>query len=157
MEEESLARFRRAYWKVVHLVDALRLRLWEDKGLTLPQLRVLFILRRHPGATTNFISQQLGVTVSTVSGLVDKLVRAGLVERLQAPDDRRVIPLRLTPEGESVVGDIRQINREYLANIASALGDDLEEVTQALEKLGSAAETLPPPSNPLEVSVEPER
>jgi DNA-binding MarR family transcriptional regulator len=148
MDDELLGRFRRAYWATIHGVDALRLRAWEDRGLTLPQLRVLFLLRQHPGATTNFLSDRLGVTVSTVSGLVDKLARAGLVERRPDPRNRRIVPLGLTAEGEAVVGEVRQINRSYLDRVAADLGDDLGAVADALERLAEASRRVPAEARP---------
>lgn len=145
MDDELLARFRSSYWVAVHSVDALRLRVWEEHGLTLPQLRVLFLLRRNPGATTNYLSGRLGITVSTVSGLVDKLVRAGLVERRHDPNDRRLVPLGLTLEGEAIAGEVREINRAYLDGVAELLGDELTQVTQSLERLAEAARRAPIP------------
>src|SRR5260370_20023032 len=111
MDDDLELRFRRSYWALVHYVDTRRLRTWEDRGLTLPQLRVLFHLRAQPGITTNALAQQLGLTTPTVSGLVDKLARAGLVERGLRAEDRRVIPLMLTDEGVATVGAIREGNQ----------------------------------------------
>jgi DNA-binding MarR family transcriptional regulator len=127
----------------VHYVDTMRLRTWEERGLTLPQLRILFHLRAQPGTTTNAVARRLGLTMPTVSGLVDKLCRAGLVERGQRADDRRVIPLSLTDEGRAVVGEIREGNRAYLDALAEHLGEDLETTTEALERLVEGINTLP--------------
>lgn len=142
-DSDYINRFRRAYLHIVHHVDALRLRVWEEKGLTLPQLRLLFIIRANPDCTTNYLATRLGITMSTVSGQVDKLVRAGLVERGHDPKDRRVVPLHLTSEGESVVGEIRHGNRVYLAGLAESLGDDLLPLTEALEKLAEVTDKYP--------------
>jgi len=143
MTDDDATRFRTAYWAVVHNLDALRLHTWEQRGVTLPQLRILFYLRAHPEATTNVLAARMGLTVPTVSGLVDKLVRAGLVERGQRPDDRRIIPLRLTDDGRAVVGEIRQGNRAYLSGLAADLGADLAPTTAALERLVAAIEQRP--------------
>jgi DNA-binding MarR family transcriptional regulator len=142
-EDDVFGRFRAAYWAVVHNLDVRRLQVWEERGLTLPQLRVLFYVRAHPGTTTNALASLLGLTTATISGLVDKLVRAGLIERRPSEDDRRVIPLWLTPEGQATVGEIRQGNRAYLAALAEHLGDDLGPVTATLEQLVAAIERLP--------------
>ena len=150
--DDLTIRFRRAYWAMVHHVDVLRLQAWEQRGLTLPQLRVLFHVRAQPGITTNALAGHLGLTAPTVSGLVDKLVRAGLVERGQRADDRRVIPLTLSAEGQAVVGEIRQGNQAYLAELADHLGGDLEPLTVALERLVGAIESLPAPRETEEVA-----
>ena len=136
-------RFRKAYWAVVHNLDVLRLQVWEERVLTLPQLRILFYVRANPGTTTNALAARLGLTTATVSGLVDKLARAGLIERRQREDDRRVIPLYLTEEGQAVVGEIRVGHRAYLDGLAGELGDDLESITATLERLVEAIERLP--------------
>lgn len=137
MDDDLERRFRVAYWDVVHYVDRQRLRTWEDRGLTLPQLRILFQLRAQPGITTNALARQLGLSTPTVSGLVDKLVRASLVERGQRAEDRRVIPLMLTEEGASTVGEIREGNRALLTALSSQLGPELKHVTESLEQLAA--------------------
>jgi DNA-binding MarR family transcriptional regulator len=119
------------------------LRTWEDHGVTLPQLRVLFYLRTQPGVTTQVLASALGLRVPTVSGLIDKLVRNGLVERGSDPDDRRLIPLSLTVQGQEVVGTIRQGNQAYLQQLASDLGDDLDEMTRVLELLAERVAQRP--------------
>ena len=135
-------RFRSAYWSVVHYVDTLRLRAWEERDLTLPQLRILFNLRGTPGTTTNVLARRLGLTTPSVSGLVDKLARAGLVERGQRAGDRRVIPLTLTTEGAALVGELRDDNRALLAAGARELGPDLPRVTEAMELLATCVTRL---------------
>jgi DNA-binding MarR family transcriptional regulator len=143
MEEELATRFRKAYWAIVHNVDVLRLHIWEERGITLPQLRVLSYLRAYPGATTNTVAKALGLTAPTVSGLVDKLVIAGLVARGSNPDDRRVIPLSLTEEGTGVISEIRQGNSAYLTELARDMGDDLAAITDTLEQLVAAIGARP--------------
>ncbi len=135
MHNNDTERFRSAYWEIVHNLDLLRLRVWEERGITLPQLRILFILRAQPGMTTNALASQLGLSAATVSGLIEKLVKAGLVERRQDPEDRRLIPLHLTDAGWEIVGEISQGNRSYLGALAEDLGDDLSTVIASMERI----------------------
>jgi len=128
-----------AYWQSMRHLDSLRLRQWEESQLTMPQLRVLFQLRRCPGITTGSLARNIGVTVSTTSGLVAKLAERGLVERGTADDDRRQIPLTLTESGQRLAGELVEISRPILAGVVEQLGDRLEEVVEALELLRSAA------------------
>ena len=99
-------RFQAAYWRAVRELDTVRLLQWERFHLTLPQLRLLFQVRRSPAITTAQLSRAMGITVSTTSGLVAKLADAGLVLRGQGADDRRQIPLELTDAGRALAGDL---------------------------------------------------
>jgi DNA-binding MarR family transcriptional regulator len=138
MQDDVTTRFRAAYWALIHNADALRLRVWEEHGVTLPQLRILFTLRSHPAATTSMLAKLLGLTAPTVSAQVDKLVRAGLIARGDRAADRRVIPLALTEAGHGAVGAISQTHQAYLTTVAADLGADLAAVTAAMERLAAA-------------------
>ena len=138
-DDTTRLRFRQAFWRAFREADSLRLRQWERSHVTLPQLRVLYHLRRHPGATTGELARRLSITVSTTSGLVIKLVDRGLVVRGSLADDRRQAPLRLTDDGDDRLGEISDDGRAFLVDVADRLGADLEGVVQALELLAEAA------------------
>lgn len=89
VDPDALTRFRHAYWQGLLELDNLRLTQWEHANLTLPQLRLLLQVRRSPGITIGQLARRLTVTVSTVSGLVTKLVDRGLLMRTASADDRR--------------------------------------------------------------------
>jgi DNA-binding MarR family transcriptional regulator len=132
-------RLRAAYWQVVFDLDSLRLQQWEKSNLTLPQLRVLFQVRRNPGTTTGQLAKALGITVSTTSGLVAKLADAGLLTRGSSQEDRRQIPLELSPEGLQLAGELAETTRPFLNAVFDELGDDGDQVAVALESLAAAA------------------
>jgi DNA-binding MarR family transcriptional regulator len=138
LAETTEQRFRSAYWQAVRDYDVVRLRQWEQWHVTLPQLRVLYQVRRTPGIITGDLARLLGITVSTTSGLVSNLADRGLVERGSAPGDRRQIPLQLSTEGEALVGEIRGPSQAFLDGVISRLGDDLDGLTAALERLAQA-------------------
>lgn len=131
-------RFRAAYWQVVHDLDTARLQQWEYSRLTLPQLRVLSQVRRAPGITTGQLARCIGITVSTTSGLVSKLVDRGLVVRGSSRDDRRQIPLELSEAGQRLAGELAETTRPFLKAVAEELGDELADVVTALETLAAA-------------------
>jgi DNA-binding MarR family transcriptional regulator len=114
----------REYSRAVVLSDPSRLEVWEELGLTMSQLRVLHHLNRQPGMTAGTLAERLGVRPSTVTGIVDRLVRHDLVERLADPDDRRVVRNILTPRGGEVVTDISRAGRMFVTNILDRLPDD---------------------------------
>ena len=86
--------------------------------------------RAQPGVTTGEMARLLGVSVSTTSGLVIKLVDRGLLVRTTLPEDRRQEPLYLTETGEALVGELLAEGRQFLDRVAERLGDDLPLVPQ---------------------------
>lgn len=70
-------------------------------GLSIPQFDVISTLTEREGITQGELAQRLYVTKGNVSGLVDRLVEAGLVERRPIPGDRRSHALHLTDEGRA--------------------------------------------------------
>ena len=54
-------------------------RAWAELGLTTAQLRVIFHMRESPGVTAGELACRLSVTPPTISGIVDRLVKLGLV------------------------------------------------------------------------------
>ncbi len=133
----------REYSRSVALSDPSRLEIWEDLGLTMSQLRVLLYLNRDPGMTAGRLAERLGVRPSTVTGIVDRLVRHDLVCRRPDSDDRRVVRNLLTPRGSEVMSDISRAGRSFLTNILDRLGDDqLTLVLESLTALTDTAETM---------------
>ncbi len=72
------------------MFDPLRFRAWAELGLTTAQLRVMFLLRDMPGVTAGELATRLKVTPPTISGIVDRLVRVGLVRREFGPPCSRL-------------------------------------------------------------------
>lgn len=77
----------------------------DDPATELPvaQIRVCSILRDGP-RTMSALSHDLGISLSAITQIADRLERAGLVERTSMPKDRRVKSLRLTAYGVDVIG-----------------------------------------------------
>src|SRR4051794_41690374 len=92
VDEVLLAGLRRAMAISVRAAD-------EMGDLSPVQLRALTVLQDVPGANLNDLASAMGVTVSTTSRLVDRMVAAGLVDRKPSPQTRREISLALTPAG----------------------------------------------------------
>ena len=84
-------------------------------------------------------AKRLGITVSTTSGLVIKLVDRGLVTRGSLADDRRQAPLSLTEAGLALLGELSDEMHTYMSEVTARLGTDLDAITQALEILAEAA------------------
>src|SRR5215210_9019645 len=68
-------------------------------GLSIPQFDLLSTLTEREGLSQQELAERLYVTKGNVSGLLDRMVEAGLVERRSIPGDRRSNALHLTPKG----------------------------------------------------------
>src|SRR6187549_2565972 len=75
-------------------------RLFRPHGLTASQYNVLSVLAAHPeGTSQRELSDVLVVDRSNVTGLIDRMEKAGWVRRADDPEDRRVYRIMLTPAG----------------------------------------------------------
>lgn len=71
--------------------------------VTMQQLRLLLLLRVHGPLGGHQLARHLDVSMPTVTGVVDRLVERGLVERRENPADRRVRLVALSDAGRDVV------------------------------------------------------
>jgi DNA-binding MarR family transcriptional regulator len=137
---ELMIRVAYAYGDALGIIDALRIQGWSEDGLTMPQIRLLWVLRDDDGLPVGALAEHLGVNPSTITGHVDRLARQGLVRREEDPSDRRIVRNFLTEEGQAIVAAQRHVAGEFLLNILRRLdGAQLERLETALGDLNSAA------------------
>jgi len=128
------------FGKAARLLDSLRLHFWEERGLTLPQLRILFKIREEPGIGVREMAQAFEVSPSNITQQVDKLVARGLVCRAERPEDRRQVAHTITETGEAVAGEISQEAREYTHSLLIGMSSkERDELTRLLQHLLDAA------------------
>ena len=108
-------------------------------GLTPAQSEVMRILGDHAPLSLTGLGELLVCESGTQpSRLVDRLVAAGLVERVTAHDDRRHVALSLTAAGRSVEAAVRDVEQQLYADIdAATAGLDMRPVIQALRRLSA--------------------
>ena len=94
--------------------------------LPVAQLRALNVLGRgdvERTPTMGELAEALSIALSTVTQLVERIEKRGLVRREHSdPDDRRVVRLALTDEGRRLLGERRRLRRERLAAALGQLG-----------------------------------
>jgi MarR family transcriptional regulator, organic hydroperoxide resistance regulator len=94
-----------------HQVIGQRLR---EIGLSIAQFDLLSTLTESEGITQRDLAERLYVTKGNVSGLVDRLVEAGLVERHPIALDRRSYALRLTEQGRNLAHQGMQLQKDFV-------------------------------------------
>ena len=85
--------------------------LYEALGLYRGQSRVLRALWDREGLTHTELSRQLQVQPATITKMIQRMEKAGFVERRQDPDDQRVSRVSLTAAGRSIREDVQQVWR----------------------------------------------
>ncbi|MCX5829957.1 MAG: MarR family transcriptional regulator [Deltaproteobacteria bacterium] len=84
--------------------------------VTFVQAGILFLLKQSNVRTMSDLSQLIGVDNSTLTGLVDRLEKAGFVARQASPTDRRSLLIQVTPdgiaEGDKAKMIIKRVNEE---------------------------------------------
>jgi len=104
-----------------------------EHDLSIPATRLLGVLRdREP--TMNELARLLDLDKSSVTGLVDRAERRGLVERVPSPADRRAVLVRLTAGGRSLVSAAALL---FAADVTDLLGRLAPRDRAALSRLVS--------------------
>jgi MarR family transcriptional regulator, 2-MHQ and catechol-resistance regulon repressor len=124
-------------------------------GLTCPQFDVIATLGNTPGLTMGQIAEKTLVTKGTLTGIVDRLEKKGLVQRIVPPENRRCFVIVLTPAGEQVFNTAFPIHIQTLKRqFGSMSASELAAVEAAIAKIRllfqpSATATAPgmPPSH----------
>jgi DNA-binding MarR family transcriptional regulator len=76
---------------------------WLELNMSTPQLKALLLISDEEAIRMRELARKLGGSFSNATVLVDRLVDRGLVERLMDPDDRRVVLVRATGEGQALI------------------------------------------------------
>jgi DNA-binding MarR family transcriptional regulator len=84
-------------------------------GITGGQATLLWQISEHPGIGLRALAELEGIRTPTVSGLVDRLERAGLLARLRSETDRRRVGLTITPAGQLLLVAVRERRTVWLA------------------------------------------
>ena len=108
----------------------------EDLGVTGRQVTLLWLIRNHPGLSLRELAAEERISAPALSGHVDRLEKAGLLERARDDTDRRRVGLTLTEEGAKLLKRVRARRTSWLAGRLKGLEpDELEAVEAAIEPL----------------------
>jgi DNA-binding MarR family transcriptional regulator len=108
----------------------------EQLGVTARQATLLWLVKRSPGLSLAELAAEEGISPPAMSGHVDRLERAGLIERVRSSEDRRRVGLRLTDDGLKLTRSVRARRTTWLANRLRALDSaELDAVAAAVPAL----------------------
>ena len=122
-----------------------------EGNVTVPQYRALVVLASRGPQSAGTVAEALGVHLSTLTRLCDRLAAKGLVTREPEPNNRRRIRLALTPRGKRLVRSVTAKRRAEIARIVARVpARERRPMIAALHAFGEAA------GEPADVSWAPE-
>ncbi|MEO8373582.1 MAG: MarR family transcriptional regulator [Sphingomonas bacterium] len=102
----------------------------DDAGVTSQQHQALLAIRAASGAAmpVGALAERLLLRPHSTTGLIDRLQKLGLVERVRADGDRRQVLVRLTPMGETLLATLSAAHRAELRRLTPLLAGLMEFV-----------------------------
>ena len=138
-------RVLRAYLRAVALAEPLQHELAARHGVSLGDLHAVSVLARIGEVSMSSYGSELGVPRSTITNLVDRLERAGLVERASSAKDRRVTLVRLATAGRRAVADTDVLLRSQVAARLLALEPEAQvRLAELLERVVASPSAVRP-------------
>ncbi len=110
--------------------------LMQNSGFTLPQLSVISILAKNGEQKVSDISEKMGLSDSTVSGILDRLEQKGIIERKRDKDDRRVVKIYLIKGSQPICREFHRKREKYFAGLLKMLSEqEINDIIKGLEIL----------------------
>jgi len=107
-----------------------------DLEITMPQFICLKILEARNNCMMKELAENLQLSLGTVTGIIDRLIKAGFVERYRDDRDRRVVRVKLTKEGKKVLQKAMRKRKERLINILEKVDEaDFKVFVESFKKL----------------------
>lgn len=111
--------------------------------LTGPQLTVVKMLETVGDLSLSDLSDRIRAQNSTVTGIIDRMEREGLVTRARSTEDKRVVRIRLTEKGERIAREIPVEPMEIFRNaLAGLTATETRELMRILTKLARRVQTI---------------
>ncbi|HBR80184.1 MAG: Transcriptional regulator, MarR family [Candidatus Uhrbacteria bacterium GW2011_GWE2_45_35] len=114
----------------------------EKNPVSFLRLRALFCVAHNQKTTMSNITEELCITPSSATSLIDNLVEEGFLERFAEASDRRVVCLKITNKGQKILDEGREQMSNHLKEVLSHLNlEDQETIIKILEKLNQVYQT----------------
>jgi DNA-binding MarR family transcriptional regulator len=137
---ERIERLARDYDLLMQRVAAAHAPEFLEVVVTMSQAKVLYLARAAGHLRMSELAAKLGVSLSTTSGVVDRLVDHGLLDRHDDPADRRQVVVSITRAGADRLDQFRELSERQLRSLLAQVADsDLVLLERAFSILASAA------------------
>jgi DNA-binding MarR family transcriptional regulator len=110
-------------------------------GISMTHFHVLTLLRHHGEQHMSKLAEILDASMSSATGIIDRMEERGLVERVRVPDDRRVVLVRPTQAGMDLVDEAELVRSDLMRSAVARLDlEQLERLEHATVDIRSAIE-----------------
>ena len=124
-----------AYFDALALAEPIQSKLWHLAEITLTQVQVLRALRDGP-QTLGRLGQANGMSATSVTRLVDRLQRRGLVSRRRESEDRRLVQVHLEPAGERLLSEVKLVQGSDIHRAVEAMTpEERRQLSASLRRL----------------------
>lgn len=120
-------------------------------GVSMAQVHILYTVQRNGEMTMSQLAEVLNVSLSSATGLIDRIVERGFIERNRVPTDRRIVLVRVTAAGEQMLHEVDGVTETLVRSVLGHLpAAQLRGVSQAISLLRAAVAStvgpMPPPN-----------
>ena len=130
------AQVAKLFQEVMHLFRQNMSKVFEDTGMTAPQNMVIGILSKEKTLKISELSTKLSLSNSTVSGIIDRLEKQGMVERKRSEQDKRVVYVSISSDFKEMHQNFHKHLEESIANIMNkGTPEELDKIFVGLDSL----------------------
>ena len=139
--ERTLTGFR----ELVEVLSSAHTPEFPDPSVTMAQMKVLMVLSALGEGRMSDLAARLGVSLSTLSSVMDRLVEADLARRRDDPRDRRSVLVSLTPAGSAMLDSFQELGTRQLRELLTKLDQsEVRTINEAIAVLVAAARRVIP-------------
>lgn len=99
-----------------------------DLSFSKSELFTMLLVDRHQEVIMSRIAEYINVSMSTATGIVERLVQGGYLERERSESDRRIVVVRLTDKGKTLITEVKEVIFTYIRAITEALTEEEQEL-----------------------------
>jgi len=116
---------------------------WLSVDLTMPQLKVLLLLFTDGPARMSVLASALSVSMTTTTGIIDRMVQHGLLVRDSDPEDRRAVVCKLSDKGQELMTCLWEVGQTRMRSLLDKMTLlELHTISEVMETILDAMGTM---------------
>lgn len=102
-------------------------RFLKQRGLSVPQMMVLYHVQRIGGCTVSDIADEFSISNAAASQIIDRLVQQGYLARRESPQDRRIKENSITEAGQQIIEASMNAHQSWVAELANKMDENTQQ------------------------------